>query len=73
MPAGRPAPYKPHFARIAQRLCRNGVTDIEIADIPGISVRTFSRRCLLRDECTAAVRTGKDAVTAEVERRLAGP
>ncbi|MDB5674596.1 MAG: Phage protein, partial [Sphingomonas bacterium] len=41
MPAGRPSPYKPEFARIAQRLCRNGATDIEVADILGISVRTF--------------------------------
>ena len=38
MPAGRPSPYKPEFARIAQRLCRNGATDIEVADILGISV-----------------------------------
>src|SRR3569623_1059887 len=52
MPAGRPSPYKPDFARIAGRLCRNGATDIEVADILGISVLTFFRRCLLHAEYT---------------------
>ena len=70
MPAGRPSPYKPEFARIAQRLCRNGATDIEVADILGISVRTFYRWCLLHDEFTAAVRVGKDAADDRVERAL---
>jgi hypothetical protein len=70
MPAGRPSPYKPEFARIAERLCRNGATDIEVADILGISVRTFYRWCLLHDEFTAAVRVGKDADDDRVERAL---
>jgi hypothetical protein len=70
MPAGRPSPYKPDFARIAERLCRNGATDIEVADILGISVRTFYRWCLLHDEFTAAVRTGKGAADDRVERAL---
>jgi hypothetical protein len=70
MPAGRPSPYKSEFARIAQRLCRNGATDIEVADILGISVRTFYRWCLLHDDFTAAVRVGKDAADDRVERAL---
>jgi len=70
MPAGRPSPYKPDFARIAERLCRNGATDFEVADILGISVRTFYRWCLLHGEFTAAVRTGKDAADDRVERAL---
>ena len=70
MPAGRPSPYKPAFTRIAERLCRNGATDIEVADILGISVRTFYRWCLLHEEFTAAVRTGKEAADDRVERAL---
>ncbi|MES2046476.1 MAG: helix-turn-helix domain-containing protein [Pseudomonadota bacterium] len=70
MPAGRPSSYKPEFARIAQRLCRNGATDIEVADILGISVRTFYRWRLLHAEFTAAVRVGKDAADDRVERAL---
>ena len=70
MPAGRPTPYKPDFARIAGRLCRNGATDLEVADILGISVRTFYRWCLLHDEFTAAARTVKGAADDRVERAL---
>src|SRR3569623_209756 len=70
MSAGRPSPYNPEFAGIARRLCRNGATDIEVADILGISVRTFYRWCLLHDEFTAAVRVGKDAADDRVERAL---
>jgi hypothetical protein len=70
MPAGRPSPYKPDFARIAERLCRNGATDLEVADILGVSVRTFYRWCLLHDEFTVAVRTGKNAADDRVERAL---
>ena len=70
MTTGRPSPYKPEFARIAQRLCRKGATDIEVADILGISVRTFYRWCLLHDEFTAAVRVGKGAADDRVERAL---
>jgi hypothetical protein len=70
MTIGRPTPYKAEFAGIAQRLCRNGATDIEVADILGISVRTFYRWCLLHDDFTAAVRVGKDAADDRVERSL---
>jgi hypothetical protein len=70
MPVGRPSPYKPEFADIARRLCRNGATDLEVADILGISVRTFYRWCLLHDEFTAAIRTGKNAADDRVERAL---
>ena len=70
MSTGRPSPYKPEFAQIAQRLCRNGATDLEVADILGISVRTFYRWCLLHDEFTAAVRVGKEAADDRVERAL---
>ncbi|MFA5965605.1 MAG: hypothetical protein WC804_16440 [Sphingomonas sp.] len=70
MTIGRPTAYKPEFAGIAERLCRNGATDIEVADILGISVRTFYRWCLLHDDFTAAVRVGKDAADDRVERAL---
>ncbi|MEG3144574.1 helix-turn-helix domain-containing protein [Sphingomonas sp. RT2P30] len=70
MPAGHPTPYKPEYAATARRLCRNGATDIEVADILGISVRTFYRWCLLHDDFTAAVRVGKDAADDRVERAL---
>ncbi|MEG3146487.1 hypothetical protein U1839_17680 [Sphingomonas sp. RT2P30] len=70
MPAGHPTPYKPECADTARRLCRNGATDIEVADILGISVRTFYRWCLLHDDFSAAVRVGTDAADDRVERAL---
>ncbi len=70
MPAGRPSPYKPDFARIAEQLCRNGATDVEVADILGICVRTFYRWCLQHDAFALAVRTGKDLADDRVERAL---
>jgi hypothetical protein len=43
MPAGRPSPYRPEHAEQVRKLCRNGMTDREVADILGISPRTFYR------------------------------
>jgi len=62
--------YKPHFADIAGRLCRNGATDAEVADILGISLRSFCRWCLQHDDFNAAVRVGKEAADDRVERSL---
>ncbi|MDB5711874.1 MAG: transposase [Sphingomonas bacterium] len=70
MTDARPSQYKPDFARIAGRLCRNGATDIEVADILGISVRTFYRWCLQHDDFTAAISVGKEAADDRVERSL---
>jgi hypothetical protein len=70
MTDARSSQYEPDFARIAGRLCRNGATDIEVADILGISLRTFCRWCLQHDEFNAAVRVGKEAADDRVERSL---
>ncbi|MEO7424958.1 MAG: helix-turn-helix domain-containing protein, partial [Fibrobacteria bacterium] len=43
MTAGRPTTYRPEYAEQARKLCRNGATDREIADILGVCVRTFYR------------------------------
>ncbi len=70
MTDARSSQYQPDFARIAGRLCRNGATDIEVADILGISLRTFCRWCLQHDEFNTAVRVGKEAADDRVERSL---
>jgi len=70
MTDARSSQYTPDFARIAGRLCRNGATDIEVADILGISLRTFCRWCLQHDAFNAAVRVGKEAADDRVERSL---
>jgi hypothetical protein len=70
MTDARSSQYQPDFARIAGRLCRNGATDIEVADILGISMRTFHRWCAQHEGFTAAVRVGKEAADDRVERSL---
>ncbi|HSI17053.1 MAG TPA: helix-turn-helix domain-containing protein [Sphingomonas sp.] len=70
MTDARSSQYKPDFARIAGRLCRNGATDFEVADILGISLRTFCRWCAQHDDFNAAVRVGKEAADDRVERSL---
>ncbi|MDB5705135.1 MAG: terminase [Sphingomonas bacterium] len=70
MPAGRPSPYRPEHADQARKLCRNGMTDREVADILGISPRTFYRWCGEHDDFADAVRVGKDRADERVERAL---
>jgi transposase-like protein len=70
MPAGRPSPYTPDLARIAERLCRNGSTDSEIAEILGICLRTFYRWRGKHEAFGAAITTAKQAADDRVERAL---
>jgi hypothetical protein len=70
MPAGRPSPYRPEYAEQARKLCRNGLTDREVADILGISPRTFYRWRGEHDEFAEAVAIGKDRADERVESAL---
>ncbi len=70
MPAGRPSPYTPALAGVAERLCRNGATDPEIAEILGICVRTLYRWRNEHEAFAAALRAGKDLADDRVERAL---
>lgn len=70
MPAGRPTTYRPEYAEQARKLCRNGATDREVADILGICVRTFYRwRAEHRDFAEALV-DAKEFADDRVERAL---
>ena len=70
MPAGRPTTYRPEYAEQARKLCRNGATDREIADILGVCVRTFYRWRAEYDEFTEALKLGKEFADDRVERAL---
>jgi hypothetical protein len=70
MTAGRPTPYRPELAEQARKLCRNGLTDREVADILGISVRTFYRWRGEHDEFAEAVVVGKERADQRVESAL---
>jgi len=70
MPAGRPSSYTPALAGVAERLCRNGATDVEIAEALGICTRTFYRWCGEHEAFAAALRAGKELADDRVERAL---
>lgn len=67
---GRPAKYKPHYAGQAEKLCKLGATDAELADFFGVDVRTIPRWSAQYEEFCQALKVGKDAADARVERSL---
>ncbi|MEP7007117.1 MAG: helix-turn-helix domain-containing protein [Sphingomonas bacterium] len=70
MTAGRPTTYRPEYAEQARKLCRNGATDREIADILGVCVRTFYRWRAEYDAFAEALTAGKEFADDRVERAL---
>ena len=70
MTAGRPTTYRPEYAEQARKLCRNGATDREIADILGVCVRTFYRWRAEHDEFAEGLKAGKEFADDRVERAL---
>lgn len=67
---GRPSPYRSSYAAIAQKLCANGATDIEIADVLGVDVRTIYRWKNQHDEFCQALVVGKGQPDERVKRSL---
>jgi len=70
MKKGRPTTYRPEYAEQARKLCRNGATDREIADILGVCVRTFYRWRAEHDAFAEALTAGKEFADDRVERAL---
>lgn len=67
---GRPASYKPEYAEQAEKLCRLGATDREIADFFEVSTPTIWRWAHRYDAFCNALRAGKEACDDRVERSL---
>lgn len=70
MPAGHPTDFRPEFVEQAQKLCRLGATDMELADFFKVDVRTIYRWKNTQEEFCQAVTCGKEAADARVERSL---
>lgn len=70
MNRGRPSKYKPEFDQQAEKLCRLGATDIEIADFFEVEVRTLYRWKSEHDSFCQSLKTGKEAADERVERSL---
>jgi hypothetical protein len=69
-PGGRPTDYRPEYASLAEKLCRFGATDADLADEFGVSVRTIQRWTGRHEEFCRALRAGKDPADERVERSL---
>lgn len=69
-PVGRPTEYKPEFADQAEKLCRLGATDPEIADFFEVDRTTIWRWSQRHEEFCNALRAGKDYADERVVRSL---
>ena len=72
MPAktGRPSSYKPEFAAQAEKLCKLGATDNDIAQFFGVNVVTVWRWKDAHPEFCNALKRGKDVADDLVEQSL---
>lgn len=66
----RPSKFKDEFIEQAQKLCRLGATDVEIADFIGVDVRTLYRWKGENEAFCQALKAGKDVADERVERSL---
>lgn len=66
----RPEKWKDEYLRIAEHACRLGATDIELADMLGVSARTVYHWRSSKPEFAAALSAGKEEADNRVERSL---
>lgn len=67
---GRPTGYKPEFVKQAEKLCRLGATDREIADFFEVDRETIRRWSMKHEEFCGALKAGKEIADERVERSL---
>lgn len=67
---GRPSKYKDGFVTQAEKLCKLGATDMEVADFFEVEVRTLYRWKAEHDDFCQALKAGKAEADARVERSL---
>ena len=68
---GRKSSYEPKFARMAEAHCKLGATDAELGELFRVSTVTIWHWSNKHPEFNAALRQGKHAWDARVERSLA--
>lgn len=67
---GRPTKFQPQFTEQAERLCKLGATDTDLADFFEVSVRTIERWRAEKEDFCRATKVGKDEADDRVERSL---
>lgn len=66
----RPSKFKPEFIAQAEKLCKLGATDMELADFFDVEVRTLYRWKSENEQFCQALKAGKDEADDRVERSL---
>jgi hypothetical protein len=67
---GQASLYKPKYAVQARKACEAGFTDVELAELLDVSVRTVNNWKLEYEEFGAALTLGKDPSNRRVNRSL---
>ena len=67
---GRPPKYRPEFDAQAEKLCRLGATDADLADFFGVCIRTVERWRVEHDGFCRAIKVAKEVADDRVERSL---
>ncbi len=67
---GRPSDFRDEFVIQAEKLCRLGATDMELADFFEVDVRTIYRWAQAREAFCQALKAGKEVSDDRVERSL---
>lgn len=69
-PNGRPTVYKPEYVKQAEKLCKLGATDAELADFFGVTTVTIWRWQSRYEGFCKALKAGKSSADDRVERSL---
>lgn len=70
MPAGRPTDFKSEYIEQAVKLAKLGATDVQMADIFGVTTSTFYLWRNTHPEFSEALKTGKEELDNRVEQSL---
>lgn len=68
--AGRPTDYRPEYAPQAEKLCKLGATDKELADFFEVTESTVNAWKLAHNEFSESIKAGKQLADANVADRL---
>lgn len=70
MPAGRPTEFKKEYCAQAEKLCKLGATDADLADFFDVNTSTIWRWSSRYHEFCKALKCGKESADSRVERSL---
>jgi hypothetical protein len=69
-PGGRPSSFRPEYVKQAEKLCKLGATDLDLAGFFEVDVSTIWRWATKYPEFRSALKSGKEVADDRVERSL---